>query len=90
MPRTVVSTLARKHFAAGPSESSLVEKIQQHEEIVAKYVGIRNRQAESGVERAREVIADAQAALVTLRAANAKVAAISAEFDKRGFEVRLS
>ena len=73
---------------AGPSEDALVAKITQHEEIIAQYAGVRNRTAEKGVERAQEVVTTAQAALVTLRAAKAKVAAIEAEFDARGFEVR--
>ena len=80
---------ACRYSTAGPSEDILLEKIEYYEEIVAKYSGIRNHAAETGVERAREAIHDTQAALSTLRAANAKVAIISAEFDARAFEVRL-
>ena len=81
--RSALTASEAAFLAAGHDEDELLSTIQMYQRTVDDYANVPNKDAAAGVAKAKAVVADAAEKLATLRALNAKLRALAADFDAR-------
>jgi hypothetical protein len=81
-----LSAEEEKFLEAGHDEDELLTTIQNYQRIVDDYETVINKDAASGVAKAKAIVAESMENLRKLRAINAKLTALSETFDAQSVE----